>query len=101
MITPEPPEYLLRYVAGWPQLCGQISAAEAPVPDPRWLSSRRGKQNQASIRIYAFAMDPSSDCLRRPLIGMTGRLDGLPGHIPDPAMDSQRSAGAAVAGRLT
>jgi hypothetical protein len=32
---------------------------------------------------------------------MTGRLDGLPGHVPDPVMDSQRSAGAAVAGRLT
>jgi hypothetical protein len=28
-------------------------------------------------------------------------LDGLPGHVPDPAMDSQRSADAEVADRLT
>ena len=31
----------------------------------------------------------------------SGRLDGLPGHIPNPVMGSQRSANAAVADRLT
>ena len=71
---------------GLQKMLGSCTLAPSAATGRAWLPAHPSR---------ATTMPQPGD--RHPHIGMTGRLDGLPGHVPDPAMDSQRSADAEVA----